>query len=511
MSTPVTNFPKVQVSIGYDAVATSIALTGGHGSRLPSTFPYPLSWWDATTYSDPTDDPNKEIVIVTNRVGDTLTVTRAGEGTAASTKNTAGKTYKMVEGITKAMWDSLFTLSLSQSFRGLAMQTHPDSDKVFSQVLLLHADAITMDDGQEIKTWDMLACDFTASGAGGLDTGAETASVWYELYAIYNPTTATKKLMAHRAKDWFLDQDASAGDDGAVALRDAAARTKLAQGFKTTNAGLVEFVDIKVLKTGAPVGNFWLTIEANNAGVPSGTPLATSDKFDVSRLQTAAMTLRIPFRTPVSLSAATQYHLVLQGDFTIGAADMSWRADTTAPTYANGTAATFDGATWTADAAKDFTFKLYVTRNDVAVTMPSGYTQKALVGYAYNDASSNLVRFRQANRKWKYGQVAADGQLINELPAATTSYDMRVLLPALNLLMAMLTGTGTGAAAANIVFSDFTGTDTIAGTVAGTQFGVSINATTEVPANSVEVPISYALIIIDGTSGADVYVSGFEF
>ena len=107
MGTPVTNFGKVTVSTTYGSGDTSIVLTTGHGSRLPSTFPYPLTWWEATTYSDPADDPNKEIVIVTGRTGDTLTVTRAGEGTSASTKNTASKTYKMVLSITKAMWDGL--------------------------------------------------------------------------------------------------------------------------------------------------------------------------------------------------------------------------------------------------------------------------------------------------------------------------------------------------------------------------------------------------------------------
>lgn len=107
MGTPVTNFGKVTVSTTYGSADTSIVLTTGHGSRLPATFPYPMTWWEATTYSDPSDDPNKEIVIVTGRTGDTLTVTRAGEGTSASTKNTASKTYKMVLSITKAMWDGL--------------------------------------------------------------------------------------------------------------------------------------------------------------------------------------------------------------------------------------------------------------------------------------------------------------------------------------------------------------------------------------------------------------------
>lgn len=93
------NFAKVTVSTGYNAAATSIALTSGHGAKLP-TAPFNVVWWNASDYGDPSDDPNVEIVRVTAISTDTLTVTRAQEGTSASTKNTAGKTYRMIAGLT---------------------------------------------------------------------------------------------------------------------------------------------------------------------------------------------------------------------------------------------------------------------------------------------------------------------------------------------------------------------------------------------------------------------------
>lgn len=93
------NFAKVTVSTGYDASATSIVLTTGHGAKLP-TVPFNVTWWNSTDYADPSDDPNVEIGRVTARSTDTLTVTRGQEGTSASTKNTAGKTYKMIAGLT---------------------------------------------------------------------------------------------------------------------------------------------------------------------------------------------------------------------------------------------------------------------------------------------------------------------------------------------------------------------------------------------------------------------------
>ncbi len=96
------NFAKVTVSTGYDAAATNIVLSGGEGAKLPST-PFNATWYNSTDYGDPTDDPNAEIIRVTGRSVDTLTVTRGQEGISATTKNTSSKTYKMIAGIT-AKW-----------------------------------------------------------------------------------------------------------------------------------------------------------------------------------------------------------------------------------------------------------------------------------------------------------------------------------------------------------------------------------------------------------------------
>lgn len=101
----VKNFAKVTVSTGYDASATSIVLSSGHGAKLPdpTTANFNLVWWNFTDYPDPSDDPNVEIVRCTAKSTDTLTVTRGQEGISASTKNTSGKTYKMILGVTAKM------------------------------------------------------------------------------------------------------------------------------------------------------------------------------------------------------------------------------------------------------------------------------------------------------------------------------------------------------------------------------------------------------------------------
>lgn len=108
----VKNFALVVVSTGYDASATSIALQAGDGAKLPQPSTdgeFNVVWWNATDYGNPSLDPNVEIVRVTARATDTLTVTRAQESISATTKNTVGKTYKMSLAITAKMIEDIET------------------------------------------------------------------------------------------------------------------------------------------------------------------------------------------------------------------------------------------------------------------------------------------------------------------------------------------------------------------------------------------------------------------
>lgn len=457
MGTPVTNFGKVTVSTGYTSAATSIVLTTGHGSRLPNTFPYPLVWWNSTDYTDPADDPNREIVTVTARTSDTLTVTRAAESTSASNKNTSSKTYSMVLSITKAMWDAIFTNSLSQSFRGLTLGTHPDSD-VDDKKIQFSADAIVMNDGQEVQGWSNIVVDITASQvANGLDTGSEAASTWYSVWAIYNGTT--KAGLLHREKDYFLDEDTSASitEDATQQLRQDTTsflNTRIGQGFQVDTAGPVEFIDVKLIKVGTPSGNYWFEIQSNNGGAPSNTILATSDKYDASLLSTSAQWVRVPFRTPYSVSAATQYHVVMRGDYTISASNyLGWRMDGSAAGYTKGSKSLCNadtGGTWTTDTDDDMLLKVYVTRNDTAVTLPSGYTQRALIGYVYNDGSSNFKPFWQKDRRVFTGH-GTEWRITNSFTTtAATLIDLSSYLPPVPVWCSF-TSYNTSLAASNVL------------------------------------------------------------
>lgn len=114
----VKNFVKVTVdTTGYNNSVTTVNLATGEGAELPQPStdgPFNLTWWNDTDYKDPADDPNKEIVRVTARSGDVLTIVRPasgnnynGEGSdnTAQTHNLAGKTYKMILSLSKRTMD----------------------------------------------------------------------------------------------------------------------------------------------------------------------------------------------------------------------------------------------------------------------------------------------------------------------------------------------------------------------------------------------------------------------
>lgn len=104
------NFAIANVNNVYDESATEIELTTGAGSKFPdATTPYNLVWWNSSDYTSPSDDPNAEIVRVTGRTDDTLTITRAQESTSATTKNTTSKIYKVMLGLTSKVLDDIET------------------------------------------------------------------------------------------------------------------------------------------------------------------------------------------------------------------------------------------------------------------------------------------------------------------------------------------------------------------------------------------------------------------
>lgn len=178
---PVRNFAIVEVSTGYDSSATSIVLTGGEGAKLPapaSDGAFNLVWWDGTTYPNPSDDPNVEIVRVTARSTDTLTVTRAQESTSATNKNTGGSTYQMMLSPTqKTITDIQSEIDGARLSRLTATGTVDDSNTTFSfseEPLLLNINGGLYPASTGIYNWSWSDPNVTlavAVGAGGFIEG----------------------------------------------------------------------------------------------------------------------------------------------------------------------------------------------------------------------------------------------------------------------------------------------------------------------------------------------------
>jgi len=110
MADPVRNFAKAKVKYGYDNSATSIELETGGGAKFPDPATegaFNLVWWNATDYSDPSDDPYKEIIRVIAKSGDTLTIQRGQEGTSAQNHNIPGKVYMVMRVLTAKDYEDL--------------------------------------------------------------------------------------------------------------------------------------------------------------------------------------------------------------------------------------------------------------------------------------------------------------------------------------------------------------------------------------------------------------------
>jgi hypothetical protein len=319
----------------------------------------------------------------------------------------------------------------SPLFSGLRLRTHPSADLAASQVFLDHADVITMDDGERVTDWDDLVANLAAGGAGGLDTGAEAASTWYEVVPIRKSSDGTKGLLFHKARSFYVDsgQQFVTADDAQRALRLATgtATDKLAQGIKFNQPGPVDFINAKLIRAGAVSGNGWFTIETDASGSPSGTVLATSDKFNAGLISTTAQLIRVGFRVLpyVHPGGTAQLHLVLQGDYTRSdTVFIAWRG-VAAGGFANGVAKEFNGTVWaSASGVGDFNMGGYV-RLEAAVTMPSGYDQQARIGWVYNDGSSNLRPFVATGRTVAQNLVDS-GAVATAVP---TLIDLAAALP----------------------------------------------------------------------------------
>jgi hypothetical protein len=161
-----------------------------------------------------------------------------------------------------------------------------------------------------------------------------------------------------------------------ITVAAVAANDGIAQGFSHSNTTTVQYADILLKKTGTPTGNLTLRIDPNSAGMPSGTPITngTATVVAASTLTTGYTLIRFTWPTPPTITASTQYHLVLTtADSASNSNYVEWGTDASTPPYANGALALLQSASWAAASpAADGIFDLYGVGSTFGSTMTPG-------------------------------------------------------------------------------------------------------------------------------------------
>jgi len=362
------------------------------------------------------------------------------------------------------------------NFRGV-VRSHPDSDSVNTKIRA-DLEMVTTNDGHYYAPAQGLIFDKSVTGSIGGMQAAAVNSTWNKLYYLRKRSDGSEGLWGVRAKNYLADTSFTTARDASRALRllTSTATDRLAQGIQFVTGGKHEFLDVELVRAGSVSGNIWFSIQADSAGNPSGTPLATTDKYNASRIPTANTIIRIPFRTPFTASASTQYHLVMEGDYAKSdTVFISWRG-VAAGGYANGSGKQYNGSAWSAaTGVGDFYFVAYTTQNDTALSAPAGYDQFVQIGWLYIDENGNIKRFVAHDRH--ISTSGASAWSLGSLGAGLTFADLSTFLPPIHPLVWFTAGNNSGASNNNA--GPITSTDlSVSGTEEFNYGGAATGAST---------------------------------
>jgi len=138
-------------------------------------------------------------------------------------------------------------------------------------------------------------------------------------------------------------------------------KDKLSQSFEVIVAETLGSVDLWLKKTGSPGGTLTLRIETDNSGEPSGTLVHANATTTVSEssLGTSYADVTFTFGSSFSISGSTTYWLVLSTDRAQSDSNyVTWGADGSAPSYADGEMMSETSSTWSAE-SKDAVFEVF--------------------------------------------------------------------------------------------------------------------------------------------------------
>ncbi len=112
--------------------------------------------------------------------------------------------------------------------------------------------------------------------------------------------------------------------DTLFTLEGAGLGSKVAQGFQVSTTDVYAVVSFNLERQGNILGNLTAQIVGDVGGLPDlGTVIATSDPLLVSSVPELVSKVIFSFTTPPTLTAATQYHLVLSSDAAYASSEIS--------------------------------------------------------------------------------------------------------------------------------------------------------------------------------------------
>lgn len=226
---------------------------------------------------------------------------------------------------------------------------------------------------------------------------------WLQLIALAADLPDSNRYNWQRASsDVYSGHRSMVGDEGAdfstwsplsndcemeVTTSAVTTNDKLAQSFQVSSLTPVAEVDLWLKKVGTPTGNLTVEIQTDSAGEPSGTAVTngTSNTVSASTLTTSFADITFTFSSNPSLASGTTYWLVLTTSDTQSNTNyVVWGADTSTPSYADGSMSGEDAGTWSALSA-DAIF---------TVTAPTTqYDERCVVGRWSGGTRDVAVRF----------------------------------------------------------------------------------------------------------------------
>lgn len=278
------------------------------------------------------------------RVGQSMTFTNAGVLTSATIN--AGATTGSPSGFP--------TVTLRPDNAGVPSATILDTVTLTAWTASA-SNSITFTGGVFLETgttyW--LVAEMPAQGTGVFFTVLRSGTNPY--------ANGVMKIDTDNAGTW---NTLAAGSDMrcSVTLSALVVTDGLAQGFSHSATTTIPYIDIFIGKVGTRSGTLTLAIQTSTAGLPSGSTItngsATRSATDVSGSIAA---FRFTFATAPTITASTQYHMVLTTSDSASNTDyIQWATDASSPPYANGVFELLKSATWAnASPASDGLFEVY--------------------------------------------------------------------------------------------------------------------------------------------------------